>query len=120
MSIKTMFSKPKPTVVQIQANLTWEGFYDPQSRMWTGVCRALNLNASGETWSDLQAEANEAMQLLFEELMENDELESFLERQGWTPSEPVGRHPGLPTPRFDVPSAWERRIGREELAAAYA
>lgn len=118
MSFTRMFSPPKKVVVQIEANVLWEALYDAQKRIWIGVCNDLNLNATGDTWADLQACANDAMQLLFEDLSETGELTSYLKRMNWRISGP-DNVTGT-TPRFDVPTAWERKNRYEEMTAAHA
>ena len=83
MSLRDKFASGKSIVVQIQAQLAWHCFYDVSKNRWLAVCPPLNLNAVGETWAELQEYANEATQLLFEDLLAHDELDSFLRRHGW-------------------------------------
>lgn len=96
-----VFSK-KSITVQIEANITWKVARDPDSGDWVGVCDALNLNAIGDTWADFQECANEAIELLFQDLFREGELDQFLLEHGWRPMT------ALPEPgrnvRFDVPN----------------
>lgn len=110
--------KRKPVIVQIQAQILWEVHHDPESNKWIGVCRMLNLNAVGDTWGEFVECANEAMQLLFEDLFEDGELEEFLRLNGWHPQTPLPAR-GTRT-RFDIPFDWERKARYEELLAAEA
>lgn len=119
MPFNKIFSPPKKVVVQIEASILWEAVYDPQKRIWMGVCNALNLNAVGDTWADLQACANEAMQLLFEDLAESGELTSYLQRMNWQISSPATTLAGT-TPKFDVPTAWKRKNRYEDMTLAHA
>lgn len=107
-------SAAKTQVVQIQANLVWEAARDANTGVWIGVCRALNLNAIGDTWAEMQECANEAMTLLFTDLFVEGELPAFLRQNGWKES-------GLPKrgtePQFDIPVDWQRRSGFDQLVA---
>ena len=109
----------KTVIVRIDANITWEVMHDPQSRQWIGVCKALNLNAIGETWGEFVECANEAMQLLFIDLFVDGELSKFLRLNNWRPSTRLPARSARP-PRFDIPFDWERKGRYEELLAATA
>ncbi len=90
----------KKFLVRVETNVSWRVAFDAQARVYVGVCDMLNLNAIGDTWSEFQECANEAMALLFQDLFECNELDAFLLRNGWklmaTP--PPGHEPV-----FDVP-----------------
>jgi predicted RNase H-like HicB family nuclease len=110
-----VFFGKKPVTVQIEANVQWEVIRDAESGMWIGVCHALNLNAAGETWAELQACIAESIGLLLEDLFADGELDMFLRAQGWSP---LGALPPRgDRVRFDVPFSLERRPAREFLAA---
>ena len=66
-------------VVKINSNTdaTWEVFRGP-SGAWVGVCDALGLTAQGDTWDDLVATLGPSVQMLFEDLLESHELDSYL------------------------------------------
>lgn len=96
-------------------NVIWQGAYDPESQMWIGVCKALNLNALGETWSELQECANDAMATLFVDLFVTGELAAFLRENGWQ-SGPMPK-PGQ-VPQFDVPVGWRRSARVAQLVPA--
>ncbi len=102
---------------QIEAkNIIWEGYYDPKSNMWVAVCKALNLNALGDTWSELQECANDAMATLFLDLFVTGELAAFLHANGWRPRGEI------PTAgqnvRFDVPADWKKAARVDDLVPA--
>jgi predicted RNase H-like HicB family nuclease len=106
----------KEVIVQVQAkNIAWAGYQDPKTGTWIGVCQALNLNAVGDTFAELQACANEAMDLLFTDLLEDGELDAFLRRNGW--SLKAAPSPGA-HPRFDVPANWNSRARLNQLVPA--
>ena len=104
----------KQTVVQVEANnILWQGHQDPQTGLWVGICRALNLNAVGDTFAELQAMANEAMALLFTDLIEDNELAAFLRKNGWSLKSALPA-PGT-KPRFDIPADWNSRANLDQL-----
>lgn len=88
-------------VFRIDANLQWEVLRDPETGRWIGICRPLNLNAAGDTWTDFLECVSEAIELLLEELFKKGELPAFLQRQGWRPVGPIPQ-PGKRI-RWDVP-----------------
>jgi hypothetical protein len=108
-------SAAKTQVVQIQANnLVWEAAPDPKTGVWIGVCRALNLNAVGDTWAEMQESANEAMVLLFTDLFTEGELPAFLRQNGW---QQLGLLERGKAPQFDIPAEWQKRARFDQLVA---
>ena len=113
----SLFSKPKPVLVRIEVNnLVWEVAQDPESGAWIGLSRPLNLNAIGDTWAEFWQCANEAIALLFTDLLREGELATFLRDQGWQPSTPLPS-PGTPV-RWDVPFEVRKRARFEQLVPA--
>jgi predicted RNase H-like HicB family nuclease len=108
-------STPQVQIVHIEAKLAWQAHRDPESGTWVAVCQPLNLNATGTTWAELQEMGNQAMSLLFSELLESGELPAFLRRQGWQTTQPLPRHDG--NVQFDVPAGWQQAAGFEQLVA---
>ena len=104
--------------VQIQAKIFWVAHQDPTTGHWLGVCPPLNLNASGETYAELQACANEAMALLFLDLVEDGDLPAFMSKNGWKVVGPAVQ-PGR-IPQFDIPADWKTGSRYEDLMAVHA
>jgi len=110
-------SKKRTVIVRIEAkNIVWQGFQDPETGKWIGVCKALNLNAAGDTFQDLQACANDAMALLFADLLSEGDLQGFLRANGWSLGTPLPG-PGV-RPLFDIPADWNSKARYEELMPA--
>ena len=107
----------KQVMVQIESNLLWEVVRDLHTGRFIGACRALNLNAVGDTWAEFQEGANEAIQVLLEDLFKEGELQEFLARNGWRALTPLPKR-GAAAPRFDVPFSLQRRDRFEELVPA--
>jgi predicted RNase H-like HicB family nuclease len=87
--------------VNIQANLPWFIYQDPDSKYWIGVCEPLRITLSGKKWPELMEVIDEALQLLMIDLVKTGEIDAFLKKQGWTagplPAK-VDEHV-----RFDIP-----------------
>jgi hypothetical protein len=110
------FFRRKPEfVVQVRGQIGWKVAYDPESSLYIGICTELNLNASGDTFAEFQAVANDAMAGLFKDLFDHGEFEAFLRTNGW-------QHTPLPapgvTPRFDVPFDIHQAQDARQLAYA--
>lgn len=112
-----LFGRRDEVRVHITAALTWEVVQDPHTHQYIGVCRALNLNAMGGSWVEFQECANEAMQLLFTDLFEDNELDGFLRQNGWRMAGEV--QPGR-TPIFDVPTDITQVSEMKDLTRALA
>jgi predicted RNase H-like HicB family nuclease len=106
--------RKKTVTVHVQAKLVWEVHIHPQTRQYMGICRMLNLNAVGDSWGDFQQAANEAMQLLLEDLFEEGDLQRFLHRNGWRLATPLPNR-GDARPCFDVPYETDFKRDPEEL-----
>lgn len=92
--------------VKIDAQVEWKAFRDKSSDMWVGVCEPLRLTVEGESWSDLQRAINETLEGVFEMLVEEKELDSFLKSHGWRL---LSKIPVDQTPfRFDIPFTVQR------------
>ncbi len=105
-------------LVRIQARVMWEVVQAGPDQHWFGVCRPLNLNAAGDTFEEFQACANEAITLLLQSLLQRNELQAFLQRNGWRVATPI------PQPnaraRFELPYGIQFKDRFEELAGASA
>lgn len=102
-------------VVRIDAMVGWVVVHHHTSGTYVGVCKSLNLNAAGDTMEEFLDCANEAIELLFADLYETQELDAFLQEQGWTRT-------GLPDqgqiPHFDIPLEIQHtRYGVEPVLA---
>ncbi len=108
--------KKRQVIVRVQAQVPWRAHRDPETEHWVGVCDALSITASGETWDDLWEGAADAIQLLLKDLFEDGELRSFLQEAGWHLQDPLPQ-PTSVTPRFDVPFTLNPTESVEELLA---
>jgi len=91
------------TVVQIQANIQWQVMQTPANH-YVGVCHPMNLSMEADSLDQLHSIINETLQLLFEDLLHDNELEAYLREHGWHANNiPIGHVPG--DVKFEVP--WE-------------
>lgn len=103
------------TVVTIRGEIPWTFALNPATGLYIGFCEPLGLNADGETFHDLRECMEEATDLLFHALYEDDELDAFLREKGWELVE-GGVAPGA-EPSFDVPFD-QNQIPYEDLVEA--
>lgn len=106
----------QPILVEIRARVLWQVAQDRTDGHWFGVCPDLNISAAGDTWTEFQECASEAMSLLFSSLFKRSELDGFLRAHGWTTARP------LPAPgtraHFVVPFGIEHREQVRDLVRA--
>jgi predicted RNase H-like HicB family nuclease len=103
--------------IAIEGQVEWKFFRDRASKYWVAVCEPLKQTASGETWAELNESIAQTLDLVFREVLERDELESFLRQQGWK----ISRQEQLPPSRkvrFDVPWKLSARRGAYAKEAA--
>lgn len=91
--------------VQAQANVQWRA-HCTHSRVWIGVCDPMNLSVQASSLDELHSVINETMNLLFLDLLVDNELDRFLKDHGWKvariPQKVAGSEEDI---KFDVP--WE-------------
>jgi hypothetical protein len=104
------------TNLALKGRVKWTACRDPQSGYWIAVCKPLKQTVSGETWAELNESIGETLQLLFRELLEKDELASFLRNHGWKFDQPVPER--RTNVRFDVPWQLVERRGAHVKEAA--
>lgn len=94
----------KATRIHIEAEIPWRITRSPRG-FWVGVCDALNLTVQSETWKHLMEDIGTSIDMVFDDLVENDNLEQFLERKGWSISmAEEGTAPAASQEsRFDIP-----------------
>ena len=65
------------------AQLQWHVRRSVTSKRWIGVCEPMNLVLEADTLDELHGVIEEALQLLFTDLFQDNELETFLRDRGW-------------------------------------
>jgi len=67
----------------VQGQIVWRIYRDDASGQWIGVCEPIGLTASGDTYSEAVECCNQAMELMFEDLLSSGDLDEFLKLRGW-------------------------------------
>jgi hypothetical protein len=96
--------------VQIKANLQWKAF-QARGRHWIGICDALGLTLQADRFSELVEDMDDCLDTMFKDLLDTQELPSFLRKRGWAmmTAIPANRKPA--DLRFSVPFAVRRVNG---------
>ena len=96
-----MSTTPQPVaVVRMNVNVDWEVTHSED--YWVGACDTLGLTVQSDSWSHLIEDISDAMQGLFETLLEDDQMDQFLNEHGWTLESDVRPTVAAP-PQFAVP-----------------
>lgn len=69
--------------IEVDGQVQWRVTKTDTDR-WLAVCDPFGLCMEANSLDDLHANINETIQLLFEDLFEDGELEEFLTARGWT------------------------------------
>lgn len=105
--------------VALEAQVEWKFFKDSASGYWIAVCEPLKQTVSGETWAEMNEAIAQTLELLFQELLQRDDLDAFLQSHGWKyvtdESRPTRRSRNV---RFDVPWKLTQRRGAYDKEAA--
>lgn len=92
---------PITLTVEINARLQWQFYRDEISHRWIAVCEPLHVTVEADTHTELRENIEDGINLLFRNLLKDNELEHFLTMRGWTAGS------NLPAKneevRFDVP-----------------
>lgn len=86
--------------IEVATKIEWLARQTVSGR-WVGVCESLNLATEADSLDELHSVINESIQLLMVDLLEDDELSSYLHARGWHASNLPAVHDG--DVEFDVP-----------------
>lgn len=104
-------------ILEVQAKLRWVFFRDAESKNWIAVCDPLQVTVEAGTHSDLVAQIECGIDLLFRDLMNRGRLESFLHHRGWSISGEMNRSGG--DVHFDVPIELISESSRRDTQRAH-
>lgn len=105
----------KKETIRIRAEVAWRVFDSPGSGRWVADCPQLSLIAEGETFADLLETMRQALDLLFEDLIEEGDFNEFLSGRGWSLEKAPA--PGKKF-RVDIPFSWHRASHSDAEALA--
>lgn len=66
------------------------------------MCDPLNFTVQSETWAELMEDIGDTLELMFEDLLNSNELDKFLGEHGWTMAGQIPAYPDRAI-KFDVP-----------------
>jgi hypothetical protein len=89
---------------KLQSTLRWAVKHSSTSQRYIGACEPLNIVLEADSLDEMYSLINESLQLLFADLLSDNELDAFLRKKGWTAVNlcEAGSSDGV---TFDVP--WE-------------
>lgn len=70
--------------IRLNANLMWTAERGAETNRWIGVCDPLGLSMEADSIDELHSLIPEAIHLLMVDLVEDNELDGFLQDRGWT------------------------------------
>ena len=79
-------------MIRAKGQVRCTAYMSPESGRWIGECEDLGLAVEAEDLDDLRSMFGEALQLLFTDLVEDDELEAFMRARGWEPEDDLAEH----------------------------
>ena len=95
--------------ISIHANVIWRATQSKRSAVWVADCEDLGLVVEADSLDALYSSIMENMELLFSDLLEEDDLDEFLGEKGWQYS----GNAKAPEPHFYIP--WHlMTVGRSD------
>ena len=96
-----MSGRHQPVVfVRMNVGADWEVTHSGD--YWVGACDTLELTVQSDSWPYLIEDISDAMQGLFETLLEDNQMDQFLNKHGWTMESDAQPTMSSP-PQFAVP-----------------
>lgn len=72
-----------PNIVKLHGNFQWLVYRRVEGGRWIGMCEALNLALEAESLDELHSVIYEGTDLLMRDLLEDNEIESYMTERGW-------------------------------------
>ncbi len=94
-------SQPNVACVEVRAQIQWQFYQDDASRRWIAICEPLKVTVEADTHTELRKNIEDGVNLLFVNLLRDNELDRFMVERGWTIRGPIPD--GHQEVRFDVP-----------------
>ena len=87
--------------IHVESNLQWKAIHS-ESGVWVAACEPLGVTMEADTLDELYEVIGESCSVLFLDLYEDDQLDSFLRSRGWSASDLPESTSGKPV-EFEVP-----------------
>ncbi|MBA3526151.1 MAG: hypothetical protein H0T82_04440 [Sphingomonas sp.] len=75
------------SIIRLNANIAWMAERGADSNHWIGICDVLGISTEADSLDELHGLIPEAIHLLMVDLVEDDDLDEFLQDRGWTASQ---------------------------------
>ena len=86
--------------IRIIGNVQWQWRIGSGGN-YVAVCDPLEITLQATSWIELMEDISSGLDALMKDLLQSQELDSFMQEQGWTSLAPIpARRKGM---RFDVP-----------------
>lgn len=99
--------------VSIKAQVSWKYCQDPKSGAWVGVCEPFKLTLQANSYPELLESMAEAINEMFADLAQTDEIEDFLNEHGWRMDGPLPPKRQRSDLTFDLPIQTNRVSARD-------
>lgn len=94
----------KVRVVHIDAQVQWVFTQDVPTGYWVAVCDPLGLTVEGHTHAEMREHIDEALNLIFKNMVTTGEMDRFLMERGWRAANmPTAAQIATERVKFDVP-----------------
>jgi predicted RNase H-like HicB family nuclease len=81
----------------MEGNLSYRVWQNGRG-LWIGVCDALQITTQADTWPEMVDAIQEDLDMIFQDLVDDGELEQFLADRGWFASGPYDEGTKLDVP----------------------
>ena len=89
-------------LIRVDARINWEIMQVPAESAWIAVCDSLGLTVESSSWRELTEDISEALDMVFADLVSENQWEQFLSQHGWSFQDELPEQPAHEL-RFDVP-----------------
>ncbi len=84
MGKSTLNEATRCRVVRIDGQVEWLVGRNSETGVCVGICDVLGITLQTGSWSEMAEEIGAVQNLLFQDLCEKGEFDSFLRHQGWS------------------------------------
>lgn len=89
-------------LIRVDARIDWEIMQVPNENAWIAICDSLGLTIESSSWRELAEDISEALDMVFADLIAENEWEQFLSQHGWSFQDEIPQQP-VEKLKFDVP-----------------
>ena len=90
-------------MIRVHADLEWHIEQSNTMPVWVGVCDDLQLTAQSRSWRELAEDISETLDAIFLDLIQEDQLNDFLQKNGWELEDEIPSRMPRKGFKFDIP-----------------